>query len=273
VIADDLLERLDKVRKTPKGWQACCPAHEDRNPSLSITEAGDKILLKCFAGCEVDAICAALGVATGELFADAPKGVRKGGARPSRAAQSVKRSLVDTYVYYDEAGAELYRIDRLENGTGKTFRQYRMIGGKRDNSLGDVRRVLWRLPMLATVEDVCIVEGEKCVNALESIGIQSTTNSGGANGWRDEFADSLKGKHVWVMPDMDNAGADWLELVTDSFHKRDIDYHIACMPEGINDVADLIAADNAPKGALCAITKILCHAERENVTLEKPVMA
>jgi putative DNA primase/helicase len=35
------------------GWVACCPAHEDRHPSLSI-RAGDNghARLKCFAGCE-----------------------------------------------------------------------------------------------------------------------------------------------------------------------------------------------------------------------------
>jgi hypothetical protein len=28
-----------KLRKTGSGWAACCPAHEDKRPSLSITEA------------------------------------------------------------------------------------------------------------------------------------------------------------------------------------------------------------------------------------------
>jgi hypothetical protein len=33
--------------------RARCPAHNDRNPSLSIREAADgKILIKCHAGCE-----------------------------------------------------------------------------------------------------------------------------------------------------------------------------------------------------------------------------
>jgi hypothetical protein len=36
---------------------ACCPAHDDTNPSLSLTEKADGTLLwKCFAGCSQDAV-------------------------------------------------------------------------------------------------------------------------------------------------------------------------------------------------------------------------
>lgn len=57
-----LLSRLEKVRTTGKQkWKACCPAHDDKSPSLSIG-VGDKgqVLLHCFAGCTVDAILAAI---------------------------------------------------------------------------------------------------------------------------------------------------------------------------------------------------------------------
>jgi hypothetical protein len=70
VTADELLSRLDRVRKTGSGrWVACCPAHEDRSPSVSIRELGDgRILLHCFAGCDVAAITAALGIDLADLF-------------------------------------------------------------------------------------------------------------------------------------------------------------------------------------------------------------
>jgi len=43
------------------GWMACCPAHDDNSPSLSISEANNgKVLVNCFSGCSQDAVIAAL---------------------------------------------------------------------------------------------------------------------------------------------------------------------------------------------------------------------
>jgi len=34
---DHIVSRLERVRRTgPDSWVACCPAHEDRHPSLSV---------------------------------------------------------------------------------------------------------------------------------------------------------------------------------------------------------------------------------------------
>lgn len=38
-------------RRTGRGWMARCPAHEDRTPSLSITERDGRVLVHCQAGC------------------------------------------------------------------------------------------------------------------------------------------------------------------------------------------------------------------------------
>ncbi|MGH6893812.1 MAG: DUF7146 domain-containing protein [Dongiaceae bacterium] len=40
-------------RKAGGGWMARCPAHDDREPSLSIRESDDnKVLVRCHAGCD-----------------------------------------------------------------------------------------------------------------------------------------------------------------------------------------------------------------------------
>jgi putative DNA primase/helicase len=40
-------------RKVGNGWIARCPAHDDRNPSLSLSTGTDgKVLLRCHAGCD-----------------------------------------------------------------------------------------------------------------------------------------------------------------------------------------------------------------------------
>ena len=72
-----LLAKLPDATKAGKGWSARCPAHEDRRASLSIGEGDDgRALIRCHAGCRVDAVCAAWAAKTprsvllGELTED-----------------------------------------------------------------------------------------------------------------------------------------------------------------------------------------------------------
>jgi hypothetical protein len=70
--AEDILGRLDGVRKSRRGWLARCPAHHpDRNPSLSVSEGDKGILLKCWASCTLAEICVALEITPSQLFYDA----------------------------------------------------------------------------------------------------------------------------------------------------------------------------------------------------------
>jgi hypothetical protein len=67
---DSVLSRLEKVRlRQPGQWSACCPAHKDKSPSLSVRETSDgAVLLHCFAGCEVSEVVAALDLDMNALF-------------------------------------------------------------------------------------------------------------------------------------------------------------------------------------------------------------
>ena len=48
-------------RKVGGGWISCCPAHDDREPSLSVRDAKDgKVLVHCFAGCDQERVIAIL---------------------------------------------------------------------------------------------------------------------------------------------------------------------------------------------------------------------
>ena len=67
---EGLLYKLEGLRKNGDGkWTARCPAHDDRTPSLNIRELDDgKVLLKCWAGCSIEAIVKALGLHLRDLF-------------------------------------------------------------------------------------------------------------------------------------------------------------------------------------------------------------
>jgi len=77
-----LLSKLDKVKPNGSGkWLTLCPAHPDRSPSLAIKQTDDgKILIHCFAGCQVTDIVAAVGLELSDLMPNDP--AYKKGSKP-----------------------------------------------------------------------------------------------------------------------------------------------------------------------------------------------
>jgi hypothetical protein len=68
--AMDRISLLPGYKETGRGkWEARCPAHEDRKASLSIGLGNDgRILLNCHAGCRIEAVTDAMGIAVSDLF-------------------------------------------------------------------------------------------------------------------------------------------------------------------------------------------------------------
>lgn len=80
---ENLLSRLEKTNSSGQDkWRACCPAHDDRSPSLAIKLTDDgKILIHCFAGCSAPEIVDALGMNMSDLMPYDPS-YRKSGNTP-----------------------------------------------------------------------------------------------------------------------------------------------------------------------------------------------
>jgi DNA primase len=70
---EEFLTRLKGVKNKGKGkWMACCPAHDDSDPSMAISQTNSgKILVKCFAGCTALDIVHSVGLELQDLFPDA----------------------------------------------------------------------------------------------------------------------------------------------------------------------------------------------------------
>lgn len=60
----DILARLEKVKQTGRSnWLACCPAHDDKRPSMTLHETDDgRILCHCWTGCSFESIVGAVGL-------------------------------------------------------------------------------------------------------------------------------------------------------------------------------------------------------------------
>lgn len=86
-----ILNQLSKAKKHGDGFMACCPAHDDKTPSLSLMELPDgRILMKCFAGCDVNSILNALGLSVTDLFPKNGLGYYKSFKTLEREIQSRK---------------------------------------------------------------------------------------------------------------------------------------------------------------------------------------
>jgi hypothetical protein len=99
---DIMLGRLDGVKQIrPDRWQARCSAHDDRSPSLAISETPDgTILLKCWAGCAADAIVRALGLELKDLFPPRfdYQATSKGKAPRYSASEVVKTAVTEATI-------------------------------------------------------------------------------------------------------------------------------------------------------------------------------
>lgn len=65
---EHVLSRLDGLRKSGNGFMSKCPAHEDSDPSLRISDGGDRVLIHCFAGCSAIDVLTAIGLDWTDAF-------------------------------------------------------------------------------------------------------------------------------------------------------------------------------------------------------------
>jgi len=65
-----ILNHLNKVKRTGDGrYIACCPAHDDVSPSLTIRALPDgRVLMHCFGGCDIESILSAMDLHLADLF-------------------------------------------------------------------------------------------------------------------------------------------------------------------------------------------------------------
>ena len=165
-----------------------CPAHPDRLPSLSVSYKDEKVLLHCFAGCDAEAIMDSLGMTTRDLFDGEPREVAR-------------------YQYVNDDGAVQFAKVRFEP---KRFTIVHPTENGWEYGLNGTERPLYRLPevrqAISRGYPVYVVEGEKDADRLWELGAAGTCNFGGADEWRDEYSECLRGADVIIIADRDEPG-------------------------------------------------------------------
>jgi len=180
------------------------------------------------------------------------------------SAHSNKPRIIEEYDDEDERGDLLFQVVRLHP---KDFRQRRPDGrGGWIKSLGETRRVLYRLPELRAAIDfdefVYVVEGEKDVEALRAKKLVATCNPGGAGKWRAEYSDNLRGADVVIIGDNDVAGRNHAQQVAVALYRiakrvRVLDLAKAwpsCPEKG--DISDWIEAGGSAENLAAIVSEL-----------------
>lgn len=230
--------RLRKLRATSNGWYSCeCPRpeHDDSDPSCGFhPEKG----FHCHACGWKSSIVEACGAFGWEI----PEGVRS--VQDSNGVGPSQPLPVAIYDYHDESGKVVARVKRFEpSGRKKYFTQHSLVDGRWED-----RRAFkfppYGIPKLLSSQDsVFWVEGEKCADYLNSLGLTSITTSGGSNGLPNSNLGVLKrlrGRTVFILRDYDDAGLRYAQLVSRELSRAGVIGILLELPGDLSDGDDVI---------------------------------
>ena len=209
-----------------------CIFHDDKRDSFSVNL--DSGLWTCHAGCGGGSVFDFYSQLNGTTFAEAVSLLAE--ENGVHAEPTKKPVIVATYDYTNESGELLFQVVRYDP---KDFRQRRPDEkGGWIYKLDTVSPVLYRLPEVSKASVVVIVEGEKDVETLRSIGITATTSPRGASAWQDRYADCLAGKNVAIIPDNDEPGRKYAGKIAHSLLGKANIIKIINLP-GLNQKGDV----------------------------------
>lgn len=235
MILDEIAHALGGKRSSDGNWMCRCPAHDDKTPSLSLTEKDGKILWKCFAGCSQQAVKDAL---------DARQLLEPGPATNGHRIATPK-SEWRTFEYRNEFNDVQYtKRKEVQKPVGRK-RIYSFQNPKTGKSERGCEALLYNLPAVLDAREegrtIVVTEGEDDVNTFSRLGFVATTSDGGANSWLPRYGEILKGCNVIFCGDNDVAGEKYREAVLKSLDKEPL---IVKVPAPFKDITDWFNAGN-----------------------------
>jgi DNA primase len=123
----DVLDRLEKVTGSKGKWMACCPAHQDKSPSLAVTEADDRVLVHCFSGCDTQDVTAAIGLNVADLFYNKLAGAEMTERKRQRFAAVLKSEHIQVAI--------INAVEKVERPLTTHERHRRSLGQQRINKI------------------------------------------------------------------------------------------------------------------------------------------
>ncbi len=194
------------VRRTGTGYECRCPAHDDHDPSLSVSDGQSGPLVHCHAGCSQESVISAL------------RDMGLWHARPRAKVEPMRPKGIPSawhgmpfarvYPYTTQTGEIVGYVARYEDGNGgkEPIPFFQREGDRWKAGAAAAPRPLYGLPSLAKAGPVYVVEGEKSADALIRRGHACVTNQGGAKAAKKADWKPLAGRDVILWPDYDAPG-------------------------------------------------------------------
>jgi hypothetical protein len=283
---------LGRSRPAANGeWLASCPVVDhgqgngDRNPSLSVTDADGKLLLKCHGGCSQHDVWAAvrdLGLLPQLSEWVEPLVIRPINGHHSAPVQiprtpvqyppaPVQMHLTGEWEYVDEHGVVLFVKQRFKtsDSKGKTYKLLRVMSdGSRQASMQGARVIPYRLSDVLYAsrknKPVFLCEGEKAADALASIGVFCSTSHTGAGSWPAANSTWFADLNIVLVPDNDQPGYRYASLVASALLPIAKSVRLLALPvKHTEDAFEWVAAggDKAQLMMLCKGLEPLADAE------------
>jgi putative DNA primase/helicase len=260
-----------KTGKQIKGnGSCCCPAHDDRQASLSAKEGDDgRILLCCHAGCETKDVVAKLGLTMADLMPANGSAYRASQAKKSgpgrKTVYESMRKAADAAVWFvkrNHPDAKSGPVWEYKNVDGSIYAAVVRIdlptpNGERGQKVfkplcqvldgwqvGDPK--IWypyRVGSIRESDTAHVVEGEKCADALANMRFPAVTSAHGAKSARKTDWKALEGKTIYLWPDNDDAGRQYIADVGRILNELGCKLYVVELP-GLaehEDVADYLA--------------------------------
>jgi len=218
-IFNENISHFQIVNRYGERIQCKCPAHDDKQASLTISKGRKCTLFYCHAGCKLDDILNAAGIKKTDTFYEN----KEKSANWRKFIESrEQRKIEGIYPYYciDDGKYAFHKIrlsgkkiiyGRLENdkfryglSRNKPRKAYRAIYGNIQNIY---RAIQENRP-------VYITEGEKDTDTMTKKGY-TTFTYGGCSDWQSDFADILKGAIVYILADNDTPGKQVAQKIYD----------------------------------------------------------
>lgn len=246
--SDRIASAFGLPSSAPGTYTVRCPAHDDRNPSLSVTIKPDKALVTCHANCPTDAILQAVGLKSAELFFDEKLMQRREVTRYDYGSYVKVRYEPKSFAFFDKSG---------------------------NPGLNGYEHALYHLQDVETAKAgnhaVFLPEGEMDADTIReklqciAVSLDCGALPANASPARLKPLDALEGATVYILPDQDAPGRIHAESCAKYLNRKAKTVYIVNVPQG-KDVTEYFERGGTPEAfrELCAAAEPYKEPEKKS---------